>query len=119
MLILTKPILKELRHNSTKAGIGFDPVPVLKLFNPCGAATWLVSEIAEDNDTMFGIADLGFGSPEIGYFSLREIMAVRLPFGLRMERDKSFKGAAPLSKYADEARAQGCLAQAIDSVNNG
>lgn len=65
-----------------------DPVPLLKLFNPCGAATWLASELDEDGDTLFGLADLGFGCPELGYFSLREIAAVRLPFGLRIERDE-------------------------------
>ena len=32
-----------------------DPVPVLKLFNPCGAATWLASELDEDGDTLFGL----------------------------------------------------------------
>jgi hypothetical protein len=50
-----------------------DPVPVLKLFNPLGAATWLATELGEDGDTMFGLADLGFGCPELGYFSLSEI----------------------------------------------
>jgi len=32
-----------------------DPVPVLKLFNPTGPGTWLVTEIDADGDTMFGL----------------------------------------------------------------
>ena len=33
-------------------GERFDPPPVIKLFNPIGAATWLASELAEDGDAM-------------------------------------------------------------------
>lgn len=39
-----------------------DPVPVVRFFNPIGYATWLATEIDEDG-IMFGLADLGFGSP--------------------------------------------------------
>jgi hypothetical protein len=39
-----------------------DPVPVVKFFNPLGAATWLASELDADGDTLFGLADLGFSS---------------------------------------------------------
>src|SRR3546814_3231519 len=42
-----------------------NPVPVVKLFNPVGAATWLATELADDGDTLFGLADLGFGCPEL------------------------------------------------------
>lgn len=89
-----------------------DPVPLLKLFNPCGAATWLASELDEDGDTLFGLADLGFGCPELGYFSLREIAAVRLPFGLRIERDEDFASRHPLSLWAQTARQLGSITQA-------
>jgi hypothetical protein len=36
---------------------------------------------------MFGLCDLGMGFPELGYVSLNEMKAVRLPFGLGIERD--------------------------------
>ena len=85
-------------------GRRFDPEPVLKLFNPVGAATWLATELGEDGDTLFGLADLGFGCPELGTFSLREIAAVRLPHGTAIERDLGFAGFAPLSVWADTAR---------------
>ncbi len=90
----------------------FDPRPVVKFFNPVGAATWLATEIDEDGDTLFGLADLGFGCPELGCFSLREIEAVRLPFGLAIERDEHFDSLAPLSEWADMSRRLGTIIQA-------
>ena len=42
-----------------------DPVPVVKFFNPIGAATWLATDLDEDGDTLFSLADLGFGCPEL------------------------------------------------------
>ena len=47
-----------------------EPTPLLKLFNPVGAATWLATELAEDGDALFGLADFGFGCPELGWISL-------------------------------------------------
>jgi len=86
-----------------------DPAPVLKLFNPLGAATWLATELGEDGDTLFGLADLGFGCPELGYFSLSEIASVRLPFGLGIERDIGFETPFPLSRWTDAARRAGSI----------
>ncbi len=82
----------------------FDTPPLVKLFNPVGVATWLATELYSDNDTLFGLADLGFGCPELGTFSLAEISAVRLPFGLSIECDLSFSSETPLSVWADIAR---------------
>lgn len=85
MILLPAELRAALRANDTARraadarGERFDPVPVLKLFNPLGAATWLATELAEDEDTLFGLADLGFGCPELGVFSLSEIASVRLP----------------------------------------
>ncbi|MEJ5979124.1 DUF2958 domain-containing protein [Novosphingobium sp. PS1R-30] len=89
-----------------------DPVPVLKLFNPLGPATWLATELDADGDTLFGLADLGFGCPELGSFSLAEIADVRLPFGLRIERDPAFASEHPLSVWADTARRAGSILHA-------
>ena len=86
-----------------------DTVPVVKFFNPAGAATWLATELDADGDTLFGLADLGFGCPELGSFSLHEIASVRLPFGLRIERDLHFESQSPLSLWADMARKTGSI----------
>jgi hypothetical protein len=78
--------------------------PVVKLFNPMGAATWLLSELDEDEDTAFGLCDLGMGEPELGYVSLTELRELRLPLGLYIERDMHFSAKAKLSVYAEAAR---------------
>jgi len=84
-------------------------VPVVKLFSPVSAATWLATELDLDGDTLFGLADLGFGCPELGYFSLAEIDSVRLPFGLTIELDEHFASTVPLSRWADMARREGSI----------
>ena len=57
----------------------------------------------------FGLADLGFGTPELGSFALEELQSIRLPFGLGIERDTLFEGGFPLSVYAEAARRAGSL----------
>ncbi|MBB4837028.1 hypothetical protein HNP52_000079 [Sphingomonas kyeonggiensis] len=97
------------RRAAETMGKCFDPVPVLKLFNPLGTATWLATELAEDGDTLFGLADLGFGCPELGSFSLSEIAGVRLPFGLGIERDLGFESRHRLSIWAAWSRRAGSI----------
>jgi hypothetical protein len=87
-------------------------VPVVKLFNPMGPATWLATELDADGDTLFGLADLGFGCPELGSFSLSEIAALRLPFGLRIERDLGFEPRFRLSIWTALSRRAGSILHA-------
>jgi hypothetical protein len=84
-----------------------DPEPVVRFFNPVGSATWLATEM--DEDILFGLADLGFGCPELGSFALAELEAARLPFGLGIERDLGFTPHHPLSIYAAAARSAGSV----------
>ena len=80
-------------------------VPVVKIFNPNGAATWLISEQSPEHpDQLFGLCDLGLGFPEIGYVSLDELQSVRGAWGLPMERDLHFKAEWPLDVYLRAAR---------------
>lgn len=110
MDLLPERLRAALRANAERAHLpGHDPVPVVKLFNPCGAATWLATELDADGDTLFGLADLGFGCPELGSFSLAEIAGVRLPLGLRIERDLHFASRFPLSRWAEAARQAGSI----------
>lgn len=116
MILLTPELRAALRANAVAFGEALrdgrrepDPVPVVKFFSPIGAATWLVTEIDEDDDTLFGLGDLGFSSPELGSFSLAEITAVRLPFGLSIERDLHFSTVHPLSVWADATRRAGSI----------
>jgi hypothetical protein len=105
MILLTPELHDRLLANGRLRDV--DHVPVVKFFNPVGAATWLATELDEDNDTLFGLADLGFGCPEPGSFSLIEMASVRLAFGLGIERDLYFEGAFSLSVYAEAARRAG------------
>lgn len=89
-----------------------DLPPIVKFFNPAGAGAWLATELASDEDTLFGIADLGFGCPEIGSFSLTELESIKLPFGLRIERDLGFSTEHALSVWAEAARASASLSAA-------
>lgn len=115
MMLLTPELRFALRANDIvrraheAKGERFDPPPVIKLFNPVGAATWLATELAEDGDALFGLADLGFGCPELGWFSLSEIAAIRLPYGLFIEGDLGFESELPLSAWAECSRRAGSI----------
>ena len=116
MILLTPALRFALRANDINRRAATrdekpepDPVPVLKLFNPVGAATWIATELYDDGDTLFGLADLGFGCPELGAFSLSEMASVRLPFGMGIERDLSFSSVHRLSAWADMARRAGSI----------
>ena len=84
-----------------------DYSPVVKLFTPDGSATWLLSELEPGTDIAFGLCDLGFGCPELGSVSLRELEQVRGPLGLPIERDLHFVPNGTLSEYATKARVAG------------
>jgi hypothetical protein len=84
-----------------------DHIPVVKFFNPFGQGTWLATELDEEGDILFGLADLGY--PELGSWSLCELAAVRLPFGLGIERDLHFEGRFPIAVWAEAARAEGSI----------
>lgn len=88
-----------------------ESAPVVKFFNPCGAATWLFSELDSDGDTLFGLCDLGFGCPELGSASLAEIASVTVAFGLKIERDLHFAATFPLSVYVEAARQHGGIVE--------
>ena len=103
MKLLTDTQRAELTRNAAEPDA--DHRPVVKLFNPLGRHRWLFTELAEDGDSLFGLADLGLGFPELGYASLSEIAAFRVGFGLRVERDLHFRAKAPLSVYAAAAQA--------------
>ncbi|CAH2407285.1 DUF2958 domain-containing protein [Mesorhizobium escarrei] len=88
MRILTHDLREKLLANGrqqqplrgTDGEIDF--VPVVKLFAPDAAATWLLTGIdPDDPDINFGLCDLGLSCPEIGNVSFSELAAVRGPLG--------------------------------------
>lgn len=92
----------------TPAEIDFKPV--VKLFNPCGGGTWLLTEIDPDDETVaWGLCDLGMGFPEFGTVSLTELVEYRGPLALGIERDLYFEAEKPISAYCNEAAEQGYI----------
>ena len=106
MELFTKEIEQKLADNasveeSTRR-------PVLKLFGG-GACTWLISERIDD-DTLFGLCDLGMGYPELGYVSQSELEELTFPpLGLPVEREIHFQPKKTLSEYAKDAREAGMI----------
>ncbi|HAZ11564.1 MAG: hypothetical protein A2X86_21610 [Bdellovibrionales bacterium GWA2_49_15] len=91
MKLLTQTIYSQLpKLYATEAVALKDKEIVCKFFNPCGAGTWYVIEgqQKEDDFIFFGLVDLH--EKEFGYFSLNELEALRLPFGLAIKRDIHF-----------------------------
>ena len=82
-----------------------DHTPVVKFFDPAGAATWLITELNPgEPDILFGLCDLGQGVPELGYVRFSELAETKNRLGLNLERDLFFIGKFPLSVYAEAAR---------------
>lgn len=108
MILLTPELREQLLANGRQRDA--DHIPVVKFFNPLGEGIWLATELDEDGDTLFGLADLG--EPELGSFSLAEMTAVRLPLGLGIERDVLFEGLFPISLWAETAHRTGSIRQA-------
>ena len=123
MLLITKAqrvrLLRSGQHRDQ------DHAPVVKIFSPVGAATWLISEIdPREPDRLFGLCDLGLGFPELGYVSLTELQDVDVQVRIKvedsdgrrpvtigarlpLERDRYFKGKYPLSVYDRAAKYAG------------
>jgi hypothetical protein len=102
MKLYTQPQYDQLIKNGQQRGK--DHYPVIKLFMPGTAHTWLITELdPEEPDLAFGLCDLGMGFPELGYVSLEEITSVKTAFG-EVERDLHFTARYPISVYTDAAR---------------
>ena len=107
MKLITKEIETKLSKNTGNALVD---KPYLKLFSPVGSATWLITEYNKETDELFGLCDLGHGSPEIGYVSLKELQSMKIePFGLSIERDKYWEPDRTLSEYNWEAKKVGSI----------
>ena len=98
MKLITKAIAAQLAANAREPDK--DHKPVLKLFNPTGSGTWIIDQIdPEEPDVLWGLADLGLGTPEYGTVSLRNLEDYRGAMGLGIERDLHFRARYPMSVY--------------------
>lgn len=93
MKLMTKELEKifEKYPIGSQDGLGGSAKVIAKFFNPVGAGTWLITEAekTEDGDyEMFGYCHLGDDEmAELGYVMLSQLEELRLPFGLKVERD--------------------------------
>jgi hypothetical protein len=124
--LLTKAQREQLLDNGRRQAVvkgtadEIDFEPVVKLFNPCGAATWLFTEIDPDDETVaWGLCDLGMGYPEFGTVSLEELSAYRGRFGLGIERDLHFKAIAPISVYIAAASKAQRIVENVEKETRG
>lgn len=100
-----KLLTKELRKKFPKLYASEKKKPedikiIAKFFNPVGSWTWYATEF-DGEDSFFGFVVGDF--PELGYFSLQELESVRLPLGLRIERDLYY-GEHTLAEVMEKAQ---------------
>ena len=105
MQLMTKEIKQKLLRNNMPQNRDLDHKPVVKFFAPVGSATWLITEMdIADEDTLYGLCDLGMGSPELGYVSLKELkMQLFMGGALGIERDLNFTANRTISDYYNQA----------------
>lgn len=112
MKLLTNAQFEKLKSNGLAqdkvrgTSAELDLVPVVKLFNPYCAGTWLLTEILPENDHWaFGLADLNCDCVELGTIDLEELADLRHPLGFKLiERDRNWEATAPLSQYIKASR---------------
>jgi hypothetical protein len=127
--LMTHELEKAFKKISRQESVN-DPIVVAKFFNPTGQGTWYATEMyyvikrdrpgkepeiieveaSKLNESFRGeIVDMiFFGYVELlenewGYFALSELQSVRLPFGLKIERDLYFD-PMPISKICPKAK---------------
>ncbi|MCW9035401.1 MAG: DUF2958 domain-containing protein [Alphaproteobacteria bacterium] len=105
MKLLTKALEQKLLANGRNRDQ--DHPPVVKIFNPMGSATWLLSELDADG-IFYGLCDLGMGSPELGPVSRVDLENFRNnQTGLGLERDRFFEASTSMSVYVEAAAKAG------------
>jgi hypothetical protein len=117
----TKPMkfLTEAQHSALlangvaaraaqKAGLDFDPAPVLKLIVRGECKRWLLTEIDPiDTNRAYGLCDAGDGLPRLGYVSFSELESPQLNYTVLA--DPRFVAEKPLSAYANVAYNRGLI----------
>ena len=99
MKLVTAKISKLLKKYNylSQDGKGENAIVIARFFGG-SSCTWYILEGTEDEDIVFGLANLGYGF-EYGTMSLSELQSIRFPLGLGVERDKCIEpGTMTLSE---------------------
>ena len=89
MKLLTESLKKKIPPLYAQDGKGDNAKASVKFFTHWTGWTWYVTEYDPETQECFGYVDGDF--PELGYFSLKELKTINGPFGLKIERDRSFE----------------------------
>jgi Protein of unknown function (DUF2958). len=63
---------------------------IAKFFNPAGRQTWYATEYDKETNICFGYVT-GMDFDEWRTFSIEELESLKLPYGLKIERDLFFQ----------------------------
>ena len=107
MKLLTKALIKQMPTLDETSEISIEEsFAYVKFFNPMGNQQWFLTAYDPEENLAFGYVNLNDPQmAELGYISIEEIEAVKLPFGMGIERDRGF------SKIP--------LTEVIEAVQNG
>jgi hypothetical protein len=103
--LFTKAILKKLPTLDESAEVGIaDTMVHCKLFNPAGVGTWYITAFDPETNEAFGFVNLNNPQcAELGYISIDELTSLRLPMGMKIERDAHFD-SMPLQEVMDKVQ---------------
>ena len=96
MVLFTKAIMEKLKRRPLYStdGQGMKAEVVVKIFNPYGSGTWLITEGEQQENgdwLLYGYCHIH--EWEWGYVLKSELENIRIgPYGLRLEREKYDKG---------------------------
>lgn len=100
MKIITKEVLNAFKKQGKTGNKSAKDIKiVLKLFAPVGAYTWYLYEKIDEDTYMAFVNSGDYEMSECGRVSMFDLMALRLPMGLHVERDMYFK---PLSMSLED-----------------
>ena len=101
MKMMTKEIERMLPKLYVNDGKPKNEVKVVvKYFDPCGSATWYITEY-DGQDTMYGYVT-GLQEDEYGYVSYKELCETKTRFGLGIERDLNWNPNTTLAEAIDK-----------------
>lgn len=107
MELFTKEQQEKMLKNGSDEYRDQDHPPVVQLILPGTNCCWLLSELEPEYPHIaFGLCDLGFGCPELGYVDLRELLDMKVPpFDFTVYSNPLFEAKYPISVYSAAARA--------------
>ena len=117
-VFLPKDLRARLIANGEQ-GRELDHVPVVKIMDPLGPGTWLITELRPDDpDVFYGLIfdPSEERGPCLGYDRLSVLLAKKGMMGEPLERDPGFAPHYPVSVYKVAARVIGRVTEDIETL---